>query len=86
MVIPIRLLTTRPGKPGLSFTGEGKLNKEVLINPKTGKPKKCWSLDVPGLLADGWKRAGEKPESEKKKPVTTTEFEPIEYKSKKKAG
>jgi hypothetical protein len=86
MVIPIRLLTTRPGQPGLSFTGEGKLNKEVLINPKTGKPKKCWSLDVPGLLADGWKMAGENPEPEKKKPVTTTEFEPIEYKSKKKAG
>jgi hypothetical protein len=85
MVLLGRLLTTRPGKPGLSFTGEGKLNKEVLINPKTGKPKKCWSLDVPGLLADGWKMADEKPEPEKKKPVTTTTFEPIELKGKKKA-
>jgi hypothetical protein len=61
------------------------MNKEILINPKTGKAKKCWSLDVPGLLADGWKRAGEKPEPEKKKPVTTTTFEPIELKGKKKA-
>ena len=54
------------------------MNKEVLIDPRTGKAKKCWSLDVPGLLASGWKRAGEQPEPEKKKPVTTTKFEPIE--------
>lgn len=58
------------------------MNKEKLINPKTGKAKKCWSLDVPGLLADGWKRPGEKPEPEKKKPVTTTEFKPIKDKPK----
>lgn len=60
------------------------MNKEVLINPKTGKVKKCWSLDVPGLLADGWKRVGEKQEPEKKKPVTTTTFEPIKDKPKRK--
>ena len=54
------------------------MNKEKLINPKTGKTKNCWTLDVPGLLADGWKRSGEEPEPEKKKPVTTTQDEPIE--------
>lgn len=62
------------------------MNKEKLINPKTGKAKNCWSLDVPGLLESGWKRPGEKAEPEKKeKPVTTTTFEPIEEKPKKKA-
>lgn len=63
------------------------MNKEKLINPKTGKAKNCWTLDVPGLLEDGWKRPGEQPEPEKKKQVTTTQLEPIEDKpkSKKKA-
>jgi hypothetical protein len=60
------------------------MNKETLINPKTGKAKKCWSLDVPGLLADGWKRAGENPEPERKKPVTTTTFETIKDRPKRK--
>ena len=32
------------------------MNKEILINPKTGKSKKFWSLDVPGLLENGWVR------------------------------
>lgn len=32
------------------------MNKEILINPKTGKSKKVWSLDVPGLLENGWVR------------------------------
>ena len=34
------------------------MNKEILINPKTGKSKKFWSLDVPGLLKNGWARQG----------------------------
>jgi len=34
------------------------MNKEILINPKTGKSKKVWSLDVPGLLKNGWVRQG----------------------------
>ena len=54
------------------------MNKEVLIDPRTGKAKKCWSLDVPGLLASGWEKPGEKEPEAGPKQITTTTFEPIE--------
>ena len=60
------------------------MNKEVLIDPRTGKAKKCWSLDVPGLLANGWERPGVKAEPEPdQKEALTTSFEPIQEKPKR---